>query len=131
MDKYNAIVMEGKSMGFFNELSDSIVNTTKDLGKMAQNATDATKMSYDKKVKEAELSKLYEKLGRKYYESHKDEESEDILAITAAINKIQELSNDILEKKGAKPCPKCGAVVKDGASFCSNCGEKIGDFFEE
>ncbi len=118
-------------MGFFNELSDSIVNTTKDLGKMAQNATDATKLSYDKKVKEAELSKLYEKLGRKYYEEHKDEESEEIQAITEIINKIQELSNDILDKKGAKACPKCGALVKGEAAFCSNCGTKLGDFFEE
>ena len=22
-------------------------------------------------------------------------------------------------------CPKCGANVKDGASFCPNCGEKL------
>ena len=53
-------------MSFLDELSDSIVNTTKDLGKMAQNAGDLTKLQYDKKVKESELSKLYEKLGKKY-----------------------------------------------------------------
>ncbi len=26
---------------------------------------------------------------------------------------------------GGKPCPKCGAVVPDGAKFCPGCGEKI------
>ena len=39
-------------MGFFDELSYNIVNTTKDLGNMAQNAGDMTKLQYDKKVKE-------------------------------------------------------------------------------
>ena len=63
-------------MGLLDELSDSIANTTKDLGKMAQNAGDMTKLQYDKKVKENELTKLYEKLGRKYYEEQKDEDRE-------------------------------------------------------
>ena len=60
-------------MGIFDDLSGSIANTTRDLGKFAQNASDMTKLQYDKKVKEGELIKLYEKLGKKYYEEHKDE----------------------------------------------------------
>ena len=27
--------------------------------------------------------------------------------------------------KKAKTCPKCGAEVKDGQRFCSECGEKL------
>lgn len=118
-------------MGFFDELSDSIVNTTKDLGKMAQNAGDMTKLQYDKKVKEAELTKLYEKLGKKYYDEHKDEDDEKIKEITAVILRIKEISDDIMQLKGGKACPKCGALVKDGSKFCSSCGEKIDDIFEE
>ena len=118
-------------MSFLDELSDSIVSTTKDLGKMAQNAGDLTKLQYDKKVKENELSKLYEKLGKKYYEVHKDEDDDDIKEITAAVLRIKEISEDIMQKKGGKACPKCGALVKDGSKFCSACGEKIDDIFEE
>ena len=118
-------------MSFLDELSDSIVSTTKDLGKMAQNAGDLTKLQYDKKVKENELSKLYEKLGKKYYEAHKDEDDDDIKEITAAVLRIKEISEDIMQKKGGKACPKCGALVKDGSKFCSACGEKIDDIFEE
>lgn len=118
-------------MGFFDELSDSIVSTTKDLGKMAQNAGDITKLQYDKKVKQAELSKLYEKLGRKYYEEHKDADDDQIKEITAVILRIKEISDDIMQKKGGQACPKCGALVKDGSRFCSSCGEKIDDIFEE
>ena len=27
--------------------------------------------------------------------------------------------------KNAKTCPKCGAEVKDGQKFCSECGEEL------
>lgn len=118
-------------MGLLDDLSDSIVNTTRDLGKKAQNATDMTKLQYDKKVKEGELMKLYEKLGRKYYEEHKEEDSEDIKEITAVTLRIKELSDDIMALKGGKACPKCGALVKTGSMYCSTCGEKIDDIFEE
>ena len=118
-------------MSFLDELSDSIVSTTKDLGKMAQNAGDLTKLQYDKKVKENELSKLYEKLGKKYYEAHKDEDDDDIKEITAAVLRIKEISEDIMQKKGGKACPRCGALVKTGSMYCSACGEKVDDIFEE
>ena len=91
-------------MSFLDKLSDGIANTTKDLGNLAANATDITKLQYDKKVKEGELTRLYEKLGKKYYEAHKDDDmdetvnnarqeailflglkSEDIIIITAII----------------------------------------------
>jgi len=118
-------------MGLLDDLSESITNTTRDLGKMAQNAGDMTKLQYDKKVKENELLKLYEKLGRKYYEEHKDEDSEDIKEITAVTLRIKEISDNIMALKGGVACPKCNALVKAGSKFCSACGEKIEDIFEE
>lgn len=118
-------------MGFFEELGDNIVKTTKDLGKMAQNTGDITKLSYDKKVKEQELLKLYEKLGRKYYEEHQAEDTEEIQQVKAVTLRIQELSDEIMSIKGGKACPSCGALVKNGAMYCSACGEKINDMFEE
>lgn len=118
-------------MSFLDDLSDSIVNTTKDLGKMAQNAGDLTKLQYDKRTKENELARLYEKLGKKYYAEHKDEDDEDIKEVTAAILRIKEISEEIMQKKGGVACPKCGALVKEGSKFCSSCGEKMDDIFED
>lgn len=118
-------------MGLLDDLSDGIANTTRDLSKMAQNAGDRTKLEYDKKTKEAELLKLYEKLGRKYYEEHTEEDCEEIKEITAVKLRIKEINDDIMALKGGKACPKCGALVKSGSRFCSACGEKIDDIFEE
>ena len=36
-------------MGIFDDLSDRIAHTTNDIGKFAQNASDMTKLQYDKK----------------------------------------------------------------------------------
>ncbi|QFJ54202.1 zinc ribbon domain-containing protein [Pseudobutyrivibrio xylanivorans] len=118
-------------MGFLDKLSDGIANTTKDLGELAHNATDITKLQYDKKIKEGELSRLYERLGKKFYEENKDSEDEVVKEITATILRIKEISDELMEKKGGKACPKCGALVKTGSKFCSACGEKIDDIFEE
>ncbi|MCR4695333.1 MAG: zinc ribbon domain-containing protein [Pseudobutyrivibrio sp.] len=118
-------------MGFFDNLTDEFVNTTKDIGRMAQNGVDITKLQYDKKIKEQELLKLYEKLGRSYYEDHKEDDDESIKEISAVILRIKEISDNINSIKGGKSCPKCGALVKDSAKFCSACGEKINDIFED
>ena len=118
-------------MGLLDDLQESFTNTTRDLGKMAQNATDMTKLQYDKKVKEGELIKLYEKLGKKYYEEHKEEDLEEIKEITAVTLRLKEISDSIMSLKGGKACPKCGAIVKSGSMYCSACGTKIDDMFEE
>ncbi len=118
-------------MGFLDEFSDGITNTAKDLAKMAHNASAITKLQYDKKVKEADLTKYYERLGKKYYEANKDADDDDIKKITAAILRIKEISDELMEKKGGKACAKCGALVKNGSKYCSACGEKIDDIFEE
>jgi len=121
----------GNTMGLLDELSDSITSTTKEFGKFAQNAGDLTKLQYDKKVKEGELIKLYEKLGKKYYQEHKEEDIEEIKEITAVTLRIKEISEDIMALKGGVACPKCQALVKNGSKYCSACGAKIEDIFEE
>ena len=119
-------------MGFFGDLSDSIVTATKDVTNMAQAAGENTKLMYDKKVKESELSKLFEALGKKYYEEHKDSAAEgEFDEINACLTRINWLNEEMMKNKGGKACPKCGALIKAGASFCSNCGEKIDGMFEE
>lgn len=118
-------------MGFLDDFSDGVSNTARDIAKMAHNAGNVTKLQYDKKVKEADLTKLYEKLGKKYYAENKDADDEDIKAITAAILRIKEISDELMAIKGGKACNKCGALVKEGSKYCSACGEKIDDIFEE
>ena len=56
---------------------------------------------------------------------------EEIKEITAVTLRLKEISDDIMSLKGGKACPKCGALVKNGSMYCSACGTKIDDMFEE
>lgn len=122
-------------MDFFDKLSDTLVTATKEVGQKAKGMTDLAKLQYDKKCKEDELKQKFEALGRKYYQQKKsevpEEDMEDFEDIEMTIQQINDLNEGIMEAKGAKSCPKCGARVADNASFCSNCGAKLNDMFEE
>ncbi|MCF0132086.1 MAG: zinc ribbon domain-containing protein [Pseudobutyrivibrio sp.] len=119
-------------MGFFEDLSESIVSATKDVTSMAQTAGENTKLLYEKKTKEAELAKLFEALGKKVYEEQKETATEGQFdEIEACLTRINWLNEEMMKNKGGKACPKCGTLIKTGASFCSNCGEKLDGMFEE
>lgn len=122
-------------MDFFDKLSDTLVSATKEVGQKAKGMTDLAKLQYDRKCKEDELRQKFEALGRKYYQRKKaempEEDAADFEDIEMTIHQINDLNEEIMEVKGAKSCPNCGAKVADSASFCSNCGAKLNDMFEE
>lgn len=122
-------------MDFFDKLSDTLVTATKEVGQKAKGMTDLAKLQYDKKCREDELKQKFEALGRKYYQQKQaekpEEDAEDFEDIEMTIRQINDLNEEILAAKGAKSCPKCGAKVPDHASFCSSCGTKLNDMFEE
>ena len=70
-----------------------------------------------------------------FYEANKSEAPEEYAQVfeevEAAAVKISELQEEIASLKGGKACPKCGAIVSSAASFCSECGTKLNDIFEE
>ena len=41
------------------------------------------------------------------------------------------MKTQLMNLKGAKKCPNCGAEVGEDASFCASCGTKLDDFFED
>ena len=45
--------------------------------------------------------------------------------IKEALEEIERMKLEIMELRGTKTCPKCGAELADGAEFCSACGEKV------
>ena len=107
-------------MDFFDKLGDTLMTATKEVGQKAKGMSDLAKLQYELKCKEDDLKKEFERLGRKYYQQNKDVVPEEDLDCF-----------EILEKKGARACPRCGAKVAENAAYCSSCGAKINDMFEE
>lgn len=122
-------------MDFFDKLGDTLMTATKEVGQKAKGMSDLAKLQYELKCKEDELKKEFERLGRKYYQQNRDvvpeEDLESFEYIEIIMNRINDLNGEILEKKGAKACPRCGAMVAENAAYCSSCGAKINDMFEE
>lgn len=122
-------------MDFFNKLGDTIVNATQEAVEKGKDMTDIAKLQYEIRSKEEFCKKKFEEVGRKYFEEAKDVIPENYVdlfeEIEAANRRIAELKDQIADKKGGIACPKCGEVAAAGASFCSACGAKLNDMFEE
>ena len=54
-----------------------------------------------------------------------DDGAEHFELIKEALEEIERMKLEIMELRGTKTCPKCGAELADGAEFCSACGEKV------
>ena len=78
---------------------------------------------------EKKISTIYEQIGRKYVELHKDsseKELKDLINTLASSEKqLADLKDKLIEVKGVVKCPSCGAEVEMGSAFCPVCGEKM------
>ncbi len=121
-------------MEFFEKLGDTIVNVGKDVTQKAKDVSGIAKLKLDIKSKEDFIKEQYIELGKVYYEMHKDEAAEDQARfdqITEALEEIERMKVQILELKGARKCPDCGAEAADTAEYCSVCGAKLTVVVEE
>ena len=118
-------------MDFLTKIGDAFVSAGKEVSDRAKDMTDATRLQYDISQKKKEINNKYRALGKKYYQEHRDEKDDAIVGITAALEELHEMENQLADAKGGVRCDKCGAIVPHGAAYCSKCGARIGDIFEE
>ena len=117
------------------------------LDMLGKKASEAYKITADKTGKIAKETKmklrigelknqvngLYQKIGKEVYEKHvlkEKYENEEMLEelctqIDVLSDEIDDLSNQCLELRDKKQCPKCFKEVKKEDNFCPNCGEKL------
>ena len=122
-------------MDFFDKLGETIVSAGKDVGQKAKDVSEVAKLKMDIRSKEDFVEKQYAALGKIYFEEHKDEteceQSEQIFLIKEALEEVERMKAEVLKSQGSTECPSCGAKMPEDAAFCSNCGTKLNDIFEE
>lgn len=105
-------------MAFFN-----------DIGKKAKGMADVAKINSSISAEEKNISNLFNALGMKYFELHKDDCEESlsgfVASIKAAEQNIKNYQTQVYAIKGVKRCTKCGAEVAANVAFCNVCGEKL------
>ncbi len=115
-------------MEFFDKLGETLMTAGRDVSQKAKELSGAAKLNLDIKAKEDFVQKQYTEIGRQYYEAHKDDDStefEQFASIREALESIEQMRKDLLELKGAKACPQCGAKMSEDAAFCSECGASL------
>ena len=112
-------------MSFFSDIGKKTTQATSKIAK-------ETKLKMSINENKENIKELYEKIGKKVYESHVREEKidlkefvkDDCLKIDEFSKKIDIARKEILILNHKKMCKKCFAEIEDDAKFCSNCGEK-------
>ncbi len=116
-------------MSFLDNISKTIVDVGQSTLKKGKGVMDSAKYNSMISDEEKKIQKLFEEIGTKYYENFSDSADEMfsqlIADIKACKEKIEEYSKTLESLKGVSKCPKCGAVVPQGSSFCAACGSAI------
>ena len=113
---------------FFDELSDTITRTTKDLGKKAGQLYEAQKIRSKISSEEQMVQKLKADIGNVIFEKYKEgAEVEEALKgfceeIEQHLDIIDGYKDAAAEMKGRKICPACGKSVDRSVAFCPFCG---------
>lgn len=112
-------------MGFFDNLGKAI----SDVGQKGKDIASAAKYNRMIGDEERDITKIFEQLGKKYFELHADDFEPDfedmVTGIKDAQERIQNYKDIIDTLQGIIRCVNCGADVPEGASFCPECGAKI------
>ena len=117
-------------MAFFDKLSETLVNASKDVSQKAKDLSGTAKLTMDIHTKEDQVQKMYAQIGKLYFEEHKDDDPavyEQMTQIKEALAVIEDMKKELMELKGAKVCPRCGQEVKAADAYCKNCGAKMED----
>lgn len=117
-------------MAFFDKLSETLVNASKDVSQKAKDLSGTAKLTLDIHTKEDQVQKMYAQIGKRYFEEHKDDEQtayEEMAQIKEMLAVIEDMKKELMELKGAKVCPRCGQEVKAEDVYCKSCGAKIED----
>lgn len=124
-------------MATWDDIKGSLYTAGRDISQKAKDVSGVARLKLDIRAKEDYVEKQYAAIGKAYYEAHKDSEEIDetqaaqFRVIEEALLEISRMKAAILKIQGAVECPDCHAKMPEGASFCSSCGAKMDDIFEE
>ena len=115
---------------FFKNLTNKVVEIASNVKDKAVDVYDVTKLKLDLRMKEADLDECFEKLGRAYYFSLKNngnnEKVESLIKTAEAIsNEINDLKKKISLAQNKKICEHCRSIIDANKPYCQNCGQKV------
>lgn len=116
-------------MGIFDDFGKKISQTSQNLINKANDLADQTKLNSQINEQNKLIQNLYASLGQSYYSYHKDAPAQEVAQIcgeiTAAMERIEALQQQVNAVRKVTVCPNCGAEAPEGSAFCGRCGTAI------
>lgn len=116
-------------MAFFDNFTKMVSEAGQKTVQKTKEFADTAKLNSEISDEERNIQNLFNQIGRLYVEKYRENPDEDfshyINSIRASEEKIRDYRKQIQDIKGVQKCPKCGAEVPAGASFCNNCGSPM------
>ena len=116
-------------MGFFDNIGKGISDFSQATIQKGKDVANVAK--YNRLISEEErtIARLFEALGKQYFELHVQDHEEvfdDLIGrIVQSGKKIEEYTETIKDLQGIIRCAECGSDVPGGAAFCPECGARV------
>ena len=116
-------------MGFFDDISKKLTAVGQEAFNQASDLAGTARNKVKTADLERQLNNVFSELGKKYYETIKDnvpaEYAELVTRIKDLSVQVEQYRAEARRERGVTVCPKCGAEVPMGTSFCSACGATV------
>lgn len=116
-------------MGFFNNVKNSLTETSQDLTQKAKDTSEVFRLNNANKAKEKEIEKVIYQIGVSYYSNAMEECSVRFPELTMQVKHLQEeiaANKRLIEELSTEEiCPSCGKKINRGSKFCIYCGASI------
>ena len=110
------------------KITDTITETGKNVGEKTKQVGNTAKLNAKIISSERSISENYTLIGKYYYDMYKEKPDADIAeavnSVTASLETIAEMKEQILALKGLVKC-SCGANCPIEDTFCGKCGAKL------
>jgi hypothetical protein len=113
-------------MDILNKVGETITNKSKDVARKAKDLAEIASLRTQITIQENSVNRVFQELGKMYYEQHKagtgDDIAEKCIQIDDAVAEIERLKQAVMKLKGIRKCPVCGVEVDEIAVYCFKCG---------
>ena len=112
-------------MGFIDDISEAIADAGNDVMEKAKELREIANLKREYRETEKFVKGRYESIGRDFYLKNKDKKKKDLGDITEALDKMDELQEEIERLKGGVNCPSCNTLNNSEAVYCNKCGARL------
>ncbi|MEG0615575.1 MAG: zinc ribbon domain-containing protein [Oscillospiraceae bacterium] len=116
-------------MANFSDIGKNISSASKDVAEKAKGIASQTKLKREISDGELEMKRIFQEIGKKYYEEKDTFRAEKFVELCEKCDGISKkvvlCKSQLNAMKGIKVCENCGAEIRNEFKFCGVCGTKL------